>query len=85
MWSCSRTRVALPLEPAHPAHIAARSRVGADGVGVESGAHLPPGPCAPMGASTIIAASLARQRPHRLAEKVSLSLFFLSDMGWSRG
>ena len=85
IWWRSRVPVALYVEPAHPGHIAARSRVGADGVGVGSGAHLPPGPCEPMGATTIAAASCARQRPHRPTEKVSLSLFFLSDMGWSRG
>ena len=53
IWWRSRAPVVLYVEPAHPAHIAARSRVGADDVGVESGAHLPRGPCAPMGATTI--------------------------------
>ena len=53
IWWRSRAPVALYVEPAHPAHIAARSNVGADGVGVESGAHLPLGPCAPMVATTI--------------------------------
>ena len=57
IWWCSRTPVTLYVEVAHPTHIATRSRIGADGVGVESGAHLPPGPCAPMGATTIAAAS----------------------------
>ena len=76
MWWRSRVPVALYLEPAHPGPIAARSRVGADGVGVGSGAHLPPGPCAPMVAITIRRCIWACQRLYRPQKKSVLSLFF---------
>ena len=37
IWWRSRAPVALYVELAHPTHIAARSRMGADGVGVGPG------------------------------------------------
>ena len=76
IWWRSRAPVVLYVEPAHPAHIAARSHVGADDVGVGSGAHLPPGPCAPMVAITIRRCIWACQRLFLPQKKSVLSLFF---------
>ena len=85
MWRRSKRQSAFYLQGCPTTHIAGRADTHLDALPPGSEGASPSRPCEPMGATTIAAASCARQRPHRPAEKVSLSLFFLSDMGWSRG
>ena len=84
-WRRSKRQSAFYLQACPAAHIDGRVDTHPDALPPGSEGASPSRPCEPMGATTIAAASSACQRPHRPAEKVSPSLFFLSDMGWSRG